>query len=92
MFVNLVFVDIAGIDSNFKRLQTATAFKVDFATKGIGSCECRRGVGFMARNHGVAFPAVVQRPAISDDDIVVFPLVAKYIEQKVFVGAARFAL
>ena len=49
-------------------------------------------MGLVTRDDGVAFPAVVQRPAVGDDNIVVFPLVAKYIKQKVFVGAAGFAI
>ena len=88
MFVNLAFGNIPRINGNFQCLQTASTFKVNFAAKSIGGCECCCGVGFVTRNHGVAFPAVVQSPAVGNDYAVVMPFVTQNIHKQLAVGAA----
>ena len=89
MFVNLAFGNISRIDGSFQCLQSASAFEVNFAAESIGGCKSCRSVGFVAKNHGVAFPAIVQRPAIGDDNAVVFPLVAQNVNKQFAVGTAR---
>lgn len=76
MLINLAFRDPAGIHGGAEGGEAAAAFQIHLATESVGSGMGGRGMRLMTGCVGVALPAVVQRPAVGDQQPVVVPFVS----------------
>ena len=76
VLIDLAFRDPAGIHGGAEGGESAAALQIHLTTESVGSGVRGRGMGFMTGRFGVALPAVVQRPAVGNQQPVVVPFVS----------------